>query len=92
MKVEGLKDALVGKKAGDKVTHDFKIDDEYHEEKLRGKDACATIDVKSVRRPHVPEATDEWAKELGFESLEELKARRRPQRGRAARKAARTKR
>jgi len=73
VKIEGLKVALVGKKAGDKVTLDFKVDAEHPDEKLRGKDATIAIDIKSVRRPRVPEATDAWAKELGFASLEELK-------------------
>ncbi|MHC4714376.1 MAG: trigger factor, partial [Planctomycetota bacterium] len=73
-RVEGLKKALAGKKAGETVTVEFKVDENHFEEDLRGKDATLTVNVKAVRRPQVPEATDDWAKELGFESMDELKS------------------
>lgn len=73
MKIDGLKDDLVGKSAGDKIEKTFTVDDEYFEEELRGKEASLSLEVTGLRRPKVPEVTDEWAKELGFESLEELK-------------------
>jgi len=73
-RVPGLRDALTGKKTGEAVNLDFTVDDEHMDEELRGKRASLALSVKGVRRPKVPEATDEWAKELGFDSLEELKS------------------
>lgn len=73
VKVPGARDALVDKKAGDTVNLTFTIDSEYHQEEFRGKEASLAVNVKGVRRARVPEATDEWAKELGFESLSELR-------------------
>ncbi len=73
-RVEGLKKALAGRKAGETITVEFKVDENHFEEGLRGRDATLTVNVKAVRRPEVPEATDDWAKELGFESMDELKS------------------
>jgi trigger factor len=72
--VKGLKKALAGRKAGETVTVEFKVDENHFEEELRGKDATVTVNVKAVRRPEVPDATDDWARELGFESMAELKS------------------
>jgi trigger factor len=73
LKIEAAKEALTGKKPGDTVNLAFTIDAEYYQEEFRGKEAQLALNVKGVRRPKTPEATDAWAKELGFESLEELK-------------------
>ena len=73
LKVAELKDALLGKKPGETVNLTFKIAEDHEEEAFRGKEASLSINMKGIRRPHTPEATEEWAKDLGFESLEELK-------------------
>lgn len=73
-RVPGLKDALTGKNTGETVNLDFTVGDEHMDENLRGKPAALRLSVKGIRRAIVPEATDEWAKELGFDSLEELKS------------------
>ena len=73
LKVDGIKEELTGKKSGDSVRLGFKISDDYYVEEFRGKDASLVLEVKGIRRPKTPDATQEWAKELGFESLEELK-------------------
>jgi len=73
LKVAAAKEALSGKKTGDTVNLVFTIDAEYYQEEFRGKEAQLALNVKGIRRPKTPEATDAWAKELGFESLEELK-------------------
>ena len=73
VKIEDAKAQLVGRKAGDSVSLSTKISDDYHREEFRGKDASVLLNVRGVRRPRVPEVTDDWARELGFESLEELK-------------------
>jgi trigger factor len=73
IKVEEIKAHLPGSKAGDSVNVAFKLADDFYQEEFRGKDALLAVNVKAVRRPRVPEANDAWAKELGFESLDELK-------------------
>ncbi len=72
--VSPLKEALTGKKPGDTVNLDFTVDEKHMDEKHRGKAATLVLSVKGIRRANVPDATDEWAKELGFESLEELRS------------------
>lgn len=71
--VKGLKKALTGRKTGDSVNLDFKIDKEHFEEELREKAATLALSVKGIRRPQVPEINEEWAKEMGFDSLDELR-------------------
>lgn len=70
----GLQKALTGKKTGETINLDFTVDDEHMDENLRGKPAAVTLSLKGIRRAMVPEATDEWAKELGFDSIEELRS------------------
>ncbi len=71
-KVGGLKEALTGKNIGESVKVEFTIDKEHPREDIRGREAVLVLDVKAIRRPHVPDVNDDWAKGLGFKSLDEL--------------------
>ena len=71
--VPGLRDALVGAKAGDSKTLKMTLPEEFPEEALRGKEVDLEVTVDEVRRFIAPEASDEWAKSLEFEGLEDLR-------------------
>lgn len=71
--IEGLTDELIGAKAGDAKTFEAVLPDTFPLEDHRGKNVKIAIEVKEVRRPVLPDATDEWAEEMGFDSLDELK-------------------
>jgi len=73
IKVENLSDALAGAKAGDVKTLNTIAPDDYFMEQHRGKPLTLTLSVKEVKRPVVPEGNDAWAKEMGFDSLDEFK-------------------
>ncbi|MEW6355217.1 MAG: trigger factor [Planctomycetota bacterium] len=64
---------LIGSKAGDEKTGKFKLTDAFPQAELRNKEAEATFTIKEVRRLNKPEANDKFAKDLGYESLDELK-------------------
>jgi len=66
--------AMIGAAPGQEVSCEVAFPDDYREESLRGKLAHFTITLKSVNRRVVPEATDEFAKGLGYDSLEAMRA------------------
>ncbi len=67
--------ALLGSSAGDEVKCTVNFPESTPSEKLRGKDAEFTIKVGEVKRKVLPELNDEFAKQAGFENVEDLKAK-----------------
>jgi len=65
--------SLVGAKKGDKRTVKDTFPEKHPEPMLRGKDATFEIEVLSVKEAVLPEADDEFAKDLGHENLEALR-------------------
>lgn len=88
---EGLlkefQDGLFGTKPGDDVTLEIAYPEEHTNEKLKGKTAVFSVKVLRVEEPHLPEVTDEWAKEHDFATVAELRAglRKQLEEGRAKR-------
>jgi len=76
VEIEGLAEKLKGHKAGDSVELEFELPKtsalDYGEE-LAGKTAKCVLKVNEVKTLNVPEATDEWAKEVGFESITDMR-------------------
>jgi trigger factor len=72
--IPGFEEGLVGAKAGENVTLKVKFPEDYGAEHLSGKDAEFSCTVHTIKRKHVPELDDEFAKDVGeFETLEELR-------------------
>ncbi|MDQ7778597.1 MAG: trigger factor [Planctomycetota bacterium] len=71
--IPALFDMLLGAKRGDTRIVTAKIPAEFKQENLRGKDATVKMIVREVKRIKVPEITDEWAKQMDFDSVAELK-------------------
>ena len=72
--VPGFEDQLVGTRGGDHVTVEVTFPEDYANKELAGAAASFEVDVKEVREAHVPEASDEFAKGLGLEDLDKLRA------------------
>lgn len=72
--IPGFEDQLVGKKAGAKVDVKVTFPEDYHAENLKGREALFKTQVKAVQRKIYPEADDEFALDLGYENLEDMKA------------------
>ncbi len=72
--IPGFEDALVGAKIGVEKEINVTFPEEYHAEELKGKPAMFKVTVKSIQVKELPEVNDEFAKDLGFDNLDEYKA------------------
>ena len=71
--IEGFEDGLVGAKAGEELTVEGNFPKDYNAEHLAGKTAQFDVTVKEVAEPSKPEVNDEFAKTVGFESVDALR-------------------
>ena len=72
----GFEDQLRGARSGEDRELRVRFPDDYAEAELRGREAVFQVHVGAVKRRHVPELDDEFAKDLGdFDSLDALRAR-----------------
>lgn len=73
--VPGFAEALVGAQAGDRREFTLAVPEDYADRRLAGYECLFRVTVHQVKERHLPELTDEFAKEVGkdYESLEALK-------------------
>ena len=74
--IPGFAEQLVGKEIGSEFTIQVKFPDEYHDEKIKGKDAEFKIKLNEIKERILPELDDELAKKVGsgqFETVDALK-------------------
>ncbi|WKZ23227.1 MAG: trigger factor [Candidatus Brocadiaceae baterium WH-1] len=71
--VSDLATKMEGAESGEERIIDVKLPDTFAQEEYRGKDARLKLTVKEIKRLSVPEINEDFAKTLGFESLEDLK-------------------
>ena len=71
--IPGFEDQLIGAKTGDERTIDVTFPEEYPAENLKGKPAKFAITVKQVKVAAEGKADDDFAKQLGLQSLEQLR-------------------
>ncbi len=71
--VPDLKTNLVGTKSGDKLTMDVELGDNFSVEQHRNKSARMEISIKEIKRPACPDINDELAKQVGYDTLGELR-------------------
>lgn len=71
--IPGFEEQLIGKKAGDESVVKVTFPEEYGAAHLAGKEAHFDIVVKEVAEPGELVIDDEFAKNLGLESLDKLK-------------------
>lgn len=65
--------ALAGASPGDDLNCDVSFPGDYFADELRGEQAKFEIQVKEVKRKSVPELTDEFAKEAGYKSAQDMR-------------------
>ena len=73
--IDTFEDQLVGMKVGDNKTIKVTFPAEYHAANLAGKGAEFIVDIKEIRAHKPVEMNDELAKEIGFNSIDELRQR-----------------
>jgi trigger factor len=66
--------ALEGIKPGEERTFEFTYPEDFADEDLRNKPATATVKAYELHKRHIYDADDDFAKIIGQESLESLKA------------------
>lgn len=69
----GLGEVLVGAKAGETRTATGTLPDDYEKVELRGKEATVELKIREIHRLRMPELSDDLAKSIGFDSVEELR-------------------
>lgn len=73
--IPGFEEQLIGMNIGEEKDINVKFPDDYHAEDLKGKDAVFTVKVNAIEEKQLPEADDEFAKDVSeFDTLEEYKA------------------
>lgn len=71
--VEDLADSLTGLKLGDWGEQETDLPMDFDVVEGRGEPAMLRIQVKSLHRMFLPELTEEWVKEAGQESINDLR-------------------
>ena len=73
--IDNFEEQLVGYKKGEEGEITVKFPDEYHAPELAGKPAQFKVKINAIKTLRQPELNDDFAKELGYASLDELKAK-----------------
>lgn len=71
--IDTFEDQIVGHKKGDEFDVNVTFPENYGAENLAGKPAVFKVKVNSIKRREETELNDDLAKELGFDSIEDLK-------------------
>lgn len=71
--IPGFEEGMVGMRTGEKRNINVTFPADYRAEHLAGKDAVFEVELKEIKEKRLPEVGDELAKEVGFDSLDELK-------------------
>ena len=72
--IPGFEEQLVGVKAGDEKTITVTFPAEYQAEHLAGKEATFDVTVESVKTETETSVDEDFAKNLGFDDLDKLRA------------------
>lgn len=67
--IPGFEEGMLGLKKGDKKDIEVTFPDEYQAEDLQGKKVTFAVEILEIKEKVLPEFTDEFAKEVGFDSV-----------------------
>ncbi len=73
--VGDFEDQLIGLKKGEEKETKVKFPKDYHNKELTGKEVLFKVNLKEIKEKKLPELNNEFAKDLKFDNLEELKKR-----------------
>jgi trigger factor len=65
--IPGFEKPIVGNKTGEEVIADVTFPEDYHADKLKGKEAQFTINIKKVEQLDLPKVDEDFAKLFGIE-------------------------
>jgi len=72
--IPGFEEQLVGMSNGEEREISVKFPSDYNHKEFAGKDATFKVKLKGVKEEILPSVDDEFAKDLGFGTVDELKA------------------
>jgi len=72
--IPGFEEQVVGVKKGEERDITVTFPENYHSEDLAGKETVFKIKLHEIKRKRLPELNDDFAKDVDFETLDELKA------------------
>lgn len=73
--LESFEKALIGMRKGEEKEIEVEFPDDYGNEELAGKKGTFKVNLKGIKEKIYPELSDDFARDLGFKDLEELKAK-----------------
>ena len=73
LQLNGLGDALVGKKTGDRVQLEVTFPEDHDTPDLRGKSGTFELTIQDIKRLVIPELTTELLGELGYDDETDLR-------------------
>lgn len=73
--VPGFEEQLIGLKKDEEKSFQLKFPDEYQNKMVAGKLCDFKVRMLAVFKRELPEISDEWAKTVGAENLEDLKSK-----------------
>ncbi|HHJ39954.1 MAG: trigger factor [Methylothermaceae bacteria B42] len=65
--IPGFEDQLKGAKAGDHLEFELTFPEDYHDEKLAGKNVLFKVEIEKVEEGTLPEVDSDFVKEYGIE-------------------------
>jgi trigger factor len=71
--VAEFSDNLRGAKVNDTLSFEVRYPDDYQSKKIAGKKVAYTVLVKEIKERQLPELNDDFARDVGFESMEALR-------------------
>ena len=72
--IPGFEEQLVGSSAGDERTVELTFPADYGHDELAGQPASFAVTVKEIKDKRLPELDDDFAVDMGFDDLGELRA------------------
>ena len=72
--IPGFEDQIVGHSIGEEFDVNVSFPEDYHAENLKGKPAVFKVKLHGITARELPELNDEFAKDVNFETVDELKA------------------
>jgi trigger factor len=71
--IPGFEDGLIGATTGQDISLDVTFPEDYGNGELAGRPATFAVSVKEVKRKELPELDDDFAADVGFDSVEEMR-------------------
>lgn len=71
--IPGFEEGLVGARAGEVRTVQTTFPEDYGEQRLAGRQASFEVTVKEVKQKRLPEVGEDFAVDVGFDTVDELR-------------------